>query len=256
MTLFVFLTGPCNSMVSFNGLPSGCFYCADSETLHLLGAVLHQMHPPSKSLITGFTFPSNNSFANLFASSSIFLGLLLNFGILVWIVVASSISASTSWFSIVQDALLSMCIFTSADLNLDGVLCITSDGMTIIAFKQISLLGDFDDHSFISFVSSVINDFPRFLWEGQKSFFSRKPFVRTRRLSQNDISLHRFFESFCHSSFQSMHLRQSLFFAMQCILVTILCFGWQYVIFITFSLVIFQTSNAFQYTFAVLACFI
>ena len=171
---FIWLKGPWNIMVSFDGFVSGCFWWKFLSRW-LKAAKLHSWyHHPEVELLH---LPFLQEQVNILAFSSVVCG-FCHWGRLFWIVLVSFRRPSTSIFFQRFD-LLSTWDFISDILHLFEVLCNIREGITIKALRQISRFGDFEDHSFIRFVSSLIKAFPRapfgrskrFLFQWTNSFY-------------------------------------------------------------------------------------
>ena len=144
-------------MVSFDGFALGCFWRKVFITSTESGKT-SLVVPSSRSQFAAFTFPSRTSLASILTFSSVVCG-FCRCGKLFWMVLVLFRSPSTPLFS-QRFKLFSTWDFISDILHLFEVLCNIREGITIKDLRQISQFGDFEDHLFICFVSSLIKAFP------------------------------------------------------------------------------------------------
>ena len=96
--------------------------------------------------------------------------------------------------------------FVSDVLHLCSVLCNVREGITTKVLRQISWFGNFEDHSFLSFISSLVKAFPGAPFARSERFYSSALVCYMHCLSLLDISFHS--QVLCLLSFQTPLLDQ------------------------------------------------
>ena len=170
-------------MVSFDGFASGWFWCKFFITSAENGKT-PLLVSSSRSQIAAFFLPSRTSLANLLICFLLFVGFLVKdafFGSFLFYLKDLPCPYFSNGFTFFQHGIL-----FSTFLQLCEVLCNIRESINIRALSQISRPGNFEERSFISFVSSLIKVFhgspfgrsKRFLFQCTKLLYAMSIYSR------------------------------------------------------------------------------